>query len=295
MKITALPDSRTGVEVQDFDLAVATEEDLALIRKHVYEDKVVVLKGQELLPAAFVELGRRFGTPVPYYEPMYHHPDSDLIFVSSNLNRVEGQIGVPKTGGFWHCDYAFMPEPFAVTMFYPQRLPSTTRGTRFINMAEAYQKLPERLKEAVAGTYCHHSARRYVKIRPSDVYRPVGDVLADIERVTPPQRWPTVFTHPHTGERVLYVTEAFTYAIEDADGNPLPRALLDDLLEHSGQLDSTYEHPSIFVQTYEIGDLVLWDNRTLVHRALHNPTNEPTESYRITTVDEHPLGLELAG
>ena len=103
-----------------------------------------------------------------------------------------------------------------------------------------------------------------------------------------------MLTHPITGERILYISEAFTYAIEDSRGNALPTALLHELLGESGQLDETYEHPNIFVQNYEPGDLVLWDNRTLIHRALHNPGNEPTESYRITVTDEYPLGCEVA-
>ncbi len=294
MQLIAKSGEQAGIEVHGFDQAVATEDDIQLLRRHLYTDKVVILKAQELKPTAFVELGRYFGTPVSYYEPMYHHPESDLIFVSSNLTRPEGQIGVPKTGGFWHADYQFMPEPFAFTLFYPQQLPTGTRGTRFINMATAYERLTPRLKEAIADTYCRHSARRYVKIRPSDVYRPIGDVLADIERVTPPQKWPTVLTHPVTGEQILYISEAFTYAIEDSQGNPPPGSLIDELLDACGQLDQSYDHPNIFVQTYEPGDLVLWDNRTLVHRALHNPTNEPTESYRVTVTDEHPLSSEAA-
>ncbi|BBY60557.1 (3R)-3-[(carboxymethyl)amino]fatty acid oxygenase/decarboxylase [Mycolicibacterium sarraceniae] len=294
MQLTTRSDDHAGIEVHHFDQAVATSDDIQLLRHHIYTNKVVILKAQELKPAAFVELGRHFGTPVSYYEPMYHHPENDLIFVSSNLTRPEGQIGVPKTGGFWHADYQFMPEPFAFTLFYPQKLPHGTRGTRFINMATAYERLSPRLKEAVGGTVSKHSARRYVKIRPSDVYRPIGEVLADIERVTPPQTWPTVLVHPATGERILYISEAFTYAIEDAHGNALPTSLLDDLLDASGQLDDSYEHPNIFVQTYEPGDLVLWDNRTLIHRALHNPTNEPTESFRVTVTDEHPLSAEVA-
>ncbi|BBY65599.1 (3R)-3-[(carboxymethyl)amino]fatty acid oxygenase/decarboxylase [Mycolicibacterium helvum] len=294
MQLTTAVGQHAGVEVHDFDPAAATYSDIQLLRQRIYENKVVVLKAQELKPAAFVELGRHFGTPVAYYEPMYHHPENELIFVSSNLTRPEGQMGVPKTGGFWHADYQFMPEPFAFTLFYPQRLPTGTRGTRFINMAIAYERLSPQLKDAIAGTYSKHSARRYVKIRPSDVYRPIGEVLADIERVTPPQTWPTVLLHPVTGERILYISEAFTYAIEDAQGKALPSQLLDELLSASGQLDDSYEHPNIFVQTYEPGDLVLWDNRTLIHRALHNPSNEPTESFRVTVTDEHPLGAEVA-
>lgn len=294
MRITACSGPHASIEVHDFDPAMASTDDVARIRRHVYADKVVVLKSQQLKPAAFVELGRHFGTPVPYYEPMYHHPESDVIFVSSNLRRAEGQIGVPKTGGFWHADYQFMPQPFAITMFYPQLLPSTTRGTRFINMADAHARLSPRLKDAIAGTFCTHSARRYVKIRPCDVYRPIGEVLADIERVTPPQRWPTVLSHPVTGEQILYLSEAFTFGIQDAHGNALPTSLVEDLLAETGQLDTSYQHPNIFVQSYEPGDVVLWDNRTLIHRALHNPGNDPTESYRITLTDEHPLTNEVA-
>jgi taurine dioxygenase len=161
-------------------------------------------------------------------------------------------------------------------------------------MANAYERLTPRLKEVIADTVSTHSARRYVKLRPSDVYRPIGEIQAEIERVTPPQTWPTVLIHPVTGERILYISEAFTYDIEDSQGNALPTCLLDELLDASGQLDGSYEHPNIFVQTYEPGDLVLWDNRTLIHRALHNPTNEPTESYRVTVTDEYPLGAQVA-
>jgi alpha-ketoglutarate-dependent taurine dioxygenase len=285
---------QAGIEVHHFDPAMATSDDIQQLRRHIYTDKLVILKAQDLKPAAFVELGQHFGTPVSYYEPMYHHPENGLIFVSSNLTRAEGQIGVPRTGGFWHADYQFMPEPFAFTLFYPQKLPTGTRGTRFINMASAYERLTPRLKRAIADTFSTHSARRYVKIRPSDVYRPIGEIRAEIERVTPPQTWPTVLIHPVTGERILYISEAFTYAIEDSERNALPTSLLDELLDASGQFDESYEHPNIFVQTYEPGDLVLWDNRSLIHRALHNPTNEPTESYRVTVTDEYPLGAEVA-
>ncbi|MEV6774025.1 TauD/TfdA family dioxygenase [Nocardia sp. NPDC051030] len=293
MDIVTRSDGRRGVEVHGFDPVAATVDDLARLRQHLYHDKIVVLRAQTLAPEQFIALGREFGTPAAYYEPMYHHPEHELIFVSSNRQSEIGQVGVPKTGAFWHSDYQFMPDPFAVTLFYPQRLPSESRGTYFIDMAVAYERLSPRLRDAIEGTYCRHSARRYVKIRPSDVYRPLEDVIAEVERKTPAQRQPTVLTHPVTGERILYVAEAFTYEIEDASGNPLPKSLIDELLSESGQLDPTFEHPNIFLQGYEPGDLVMWDNRTLIHRALHNPTGEPAESFRVTVHDEHPLSAEV--
>lgn len=285
---------RRGIEVHDFDPATASSDDLAVLRRHIYRDKIVVLKQQSLDVPGLVMLGASFGKPVAYYEPMYHHPDNEFVFVSSNKDRATGRIGVPKTGAFWHSDYQFMPEPFAVTCFYPRQLPSAGRGTYFIDMAQAYQRLDSSLRAAIEGTFALHSSRRYVKIRPEDVFRPLGEVIAEVERKTPPQRWPTVLVHPVTGEKVLYVCEAFTYALEDASGGALPDTVLPELLAASGQLDPEFAHDNIFVQSYEPGDLVLWDNRTLVHRALHNPGNEATESFRVTVLDEHPLTAKEA-
>lgn len=292
MRIETRTGDGRGIEVRGFSAVAATADDVAVLRRHIYHDKIVVLKEQTLGIEEFVALGAAFGTPVAYYESMYHHPDSEYVFVSSSVERDTGRVGVPKTGTFWHSDYQFMPEPFAVTCFYPQRLPAAGRGTYFIDMAQAYQRLESRLRTAIENTYSLHSARRYVKIRPEDVFRPLSEVVAEVELRTPPQRRPTVLRHPVTGERLLYISEAFTYAIEDASGKALPDTLLSDLLARSGQLDDSYAHPNIFLQPYEPGDLVLWDNRTLIHRALHNPGNEGTESYRVTVLDEYPFSSE---
>lgn len=289
----AMPDARKDAEIVDFDVLSADDAEIERIKTCIYRDKFVVLKGQDLSASELVALGRRFGRPVSYYEPIYRHPEEELVFVSSNLPRDGRPIGVPKTGAFWHADYQFMPEPFAITIFYPQRLPSSSRGTYFIDMAVAYSRLSDDLKQAIEGTWSWHSSRRYVKIRPEDVYRPLGQIIDEVEKKTPPQRFPTVITHPVTGVKQLFLSEAFTYAMEDADGNPVDGEILDRLLSESGQLDPTFEHQNIFLQGYEPGDIVLWDNRTLIHRALHNPTNEPSESFRVTVLDDYPLAQEL--
>ncbi|GAA1479860.1 TauD/TfdA family dioxygenase [Gordonia sinesedis] len=285
-----------AVEITGFRPDTATADDIAQITSHIYTNKIVVLRDQRLNPSEFAALGALFGTPVPYYEPMYQHPDEPLVFVSSNRASESGsgrRIGVPKTGAFWHADYQFMPKPFAITAFYPQLLPSAGRGTYFIDMAQAYARLDDRLRAAVEHTRCRHSVRRYVKIRPDDVYRPLGAVIDEVERRTPPQTFPTVLTHPVTRKRQLYLSEAFTYAMMDEAGDDLGDLLVEVLAE-TGQLDPDCTHPNIFLQTYEPGDIVLWDNRTLIHRALHNPNDEPSESFRVTLADEYPLGLEVA-
>jgi alpha-ketoglutarate-dependent taurine dioxygenase len=285
MKISPQVGKKFGIVVEDFNAETATAEDIAELKKAVYTNKIAVLKNQDLDPKQFLALGKRMGEVAEYYEPVYHHPEVKEVFVSSNVKEQDGsQMGVPKTGKFWHSDYQFMPRPFDLTLIYPQVVPSKNRGTYFINMADAYEKLPAELKEAVKDTTATHSVLRYFKIRPTDVYRPISEIIEEVNAKTPPVTDATAVRHPFTDETILYLSEGFTLSVQDAQGND--RAdLLKELLTASGQLDRTYEHENIHLQTFEKGDMLVWDNRTLVHRALHTATPEPAVSYRVTVYD----------
>jgi taurine dioxygenase len=287
MEITPQAGAKFGVTVEGFDALTASDEQVEAIKQAVYTQKIVVLKNQKLAPEDFVTLGRRFGEPEVYYQPMYHHPEVKEIFVSSNVPQAGERVGVPQTGKFWHSDYSFMPRPFSLTFIYPQVVPKKNRGTYFIDMGRAYANLPEQLKESVAGTKARHSARRYFKIRPTDVFRPISEVLAEIEAESPDVFHPTVVTHPVTGEEILYVSEALAHELLDTDGTPLDDAVLQELFEATGQRDMTFTHENIHLQTFEEGDLLIWDNRSLIHRALHTSTPEPAVSFRVTVMDTH--------
>ncbi|MEV0901812.1 TauD/TfdA family dioxygenase [Actinoplanes sp. NPDC049802] len=287
MDIIPQEGAEMGVLVEGFVAAEATADDIAALKKTVYEQKILVFKNQNLSPREFLDLGRRFGEPTVYYEPIYHHPEHKEIFVSSNLDT-DGKPGVPKTGRFWHSDYMFTPAPYSLTFIYPQVVPKQNRGTYFIDLGKAYQRLPDDLKAAIKDTWCWHSARRHVKIRPSDVYRPIGEVIDEIENATPPTRHPTVFTHPVTGEPTLYLSQAGTYRIDDKDGTELPAELLQRLFEAVGQQDPEFRHENIHLQTFTEGDLLLWDNRSLTHHALHSAKPEPAASFRVTVYDGLP-------
>ncbi|MFE6775889.1 TauD/TfdA dioxygenase family protein [Streptomyces sp. NPDC057702] len=289
MKITRQPDAEIGSVVEDFRLESASAADFAEIRNRVYADKIVVLRGQDLTPERFLRLGRGLGTPETYYEPMYQHPDVPEIFVSSNVRHDGVQIGVPKTGKFWHADYMFMARPFGLTLIYPQVVPERDRGTYFIDMGRAYAHLPTDLRATLARAVGVHSVRRYFKIRPHDVYRPLSEILREIETRTPPVLHPAVFAHPATGEQVLYASAGFTESLQDAHGDPLDAEVLRQALDAVGQLDESCQHKNIHLQTFDRGDLLIWDNRSLVHRARHTSTPEPTVSYRVTVHDGLPF------
>jgi taurine dioxygenase len=294
MQIKEVTGKEIGATVEGFDYAAASAEDIDAIKAAVYTRKIVVLKNQDLAPRQFLELGQLFGRPETYYEPMYKHPEVEEIFVSSNVPEDGKQIGVPKTGKFWHADYQFMPDPFGLTFIYPQVIPEKNRGTYFIDMGKAYEQLPEDLKKEVSGTFSQHSVRKYFKIRPSDVYRPISEIIEEVDTKTPPVVKPSTFIHPMTGETVLYISEGFTISMEDEDGKPLETDLLQRLFEATGQLDDTFDHPNIHLQTFEKGDLLVWDNRSLIHRARHTTAPEPTVSFRVTVHDAHKLYNEAA-
>jgi taurine dioxygenase len=285
MKISRQDGGKFGVTVENFDAATASEADIATLKRAIYTHKIAIVKDQDLGVHEFLELSRRLGEPQVYYEPIYHHPEASEVFVSSNVEEDGKQIGVPKTGEFWHSDYQFMPRPYDMTLVYPQVVPSKNRGTFFINLCAAYDGLSEELKAAVKDTMAWHSPRRYFKIRPTDVYRPIGELVEEIDQRTPPVCFPTAHEHPHTSETILYISEAITYSIQDEAGQEQPE-LLQALLAATGQLDTSYEHDNIHLQTFEKGDLMVWDNRSMVHRALHTKTAEPAVSYRITVYDD---------
>ena len=134
---------------------------------------------------------------------------------------------------------------------------------------------------------------RYFKIRPTDVYKPIGEILDEINNRTPTVNHPTIITHPITGEKILYINEGFTLSIEKMQEYEEELSLpeLQTLLELSGQLDKTFKHVNIQLLELEKGDIVLWDNRKLVHHAKHSELNEPTETYRLSVYDDFPFSL----
>ncbi len=294
MKVSPNGSAQLGVVVEGFDHRTASDDDIQTLKHIVYEQRIAVIRNQQLSAPDYLALGRRFGEVEAYYQPMYHHPEVKEVFVSSNVAENGQTIGVPRTGKFWHADYEFMPRPFAFTFVHQRVVPKGPRGTYFIDLTQAWERLPAELKAQVTDTIACHSPRRYFKIRPGDVYRPISELLDEIDRETPPARHPTVIRHPVTGREMLFVSEGLTYALESADGSELSPKLLQQLFQASGQLDPTGTHENIHLQTFETNDLVMWDNRSLVHCALHTPVPEPTVTWRITVHDGHPLSRPLS-
>jgi taurine dioxygenase len=218
----------------------------------------------------------------------YRHPDYPLIFVSSNVKSEGKQLGVPRTGGYWHSDTSFEKEPKVITMLMPKVLPKNhPRSTKFIDMARVHEELPGQLQKQVDGAEFLHSGRYRYKIRPDNVGYDIFEILQAIDAFAPPVRHPAVISHPYTGEKILYANSGFTIGIADRPTDDSTRLLR----EIFALAESDH-----FVREvrWSMGDIIIWDNRFLSHTSGRNSgPEEETMMYRITLQDGLPLGADV--
>jgi taurine dioxygenase len=280
-----------GCSVHGVDLSQVSQPEIAQLRDLLYRNRLIVIKNQDLSEKSYCDFARAFGEPVPYLQDNYHHPEFPLIFVSSNVKKDGKQIGVSRTGGYWHSDTSFEADPKFITMLMPKVLPKNfARSTRFIDMAEVYRSLSSDIKDRLASAYLLHSGRMRYKIRPDNAGYDIFEILEAIDKFAPPARHPAVVSHPYTGEKLLYANRGFTMGIADASLDE-SSALLKDVFD--------FAESSRFVREvrWSMGDIIIWDNRFLGHTSGRNDgPEEETMMFRITLKDGMPLcGSQISG
>jgi taurine dioxygenase len=283
-----------GCSVFGVDANTAGPTELAEVKDLLYRQRIVVLKDQRVSEQGFCDFAHRFGFPEPYLQGNYHHPEYPLIFVSSNVKRGGKQMGVARTGGYWHSDTSFENEPKVLTMLLPKVLPQkAARTTRFIDMSAVYRALPDATRARIEGADFIHSGRWRYKVRPEDGGLDITEILELIDYLAPPVRHPAVLVHPYTGEKAIYGTRGFTIAVADRSLDE-SAALLRELFDFA-------ESPCFVREVrWALGDLIIWDNRFLAHSSgrqkaptdnIHEQVQkeEETMMYRITLRDGLPL------
>lgn len=271
-----------GAEIFDIDVASVSEADISRIKEMVYACKLIVFRNQNPTPDQYVEFARKLGTPQIYFQDNYHHPRYPEIFVSSNVPENGKKIGVAGTGRYWHTDCAFQTEPLSWTMLLPQILPKSVRETYYIDMERVYRNLPADLRELVDGKYAKQEAKWRYKVQEWDIDRAIIDILNDFEQQAPPVTHPAVITHPVRLKPSLYINRGFTTRIEGLSEDENKEAL-EALFAFIEQENHIYTH------VWQDGDILLWDNRNLLHKASVVPQGEPSKSYRIGIYDGLPF------
>jgi alpha-ketoglutarate-dependent 2,4-dichlorophenoxyacetate dioxygenase len=178
----------------------------------------------------------------------------------------------------WHSDSSFKPTPAKYSLLHARVLPSKDGNTEFADMRAAYDALDDDMKAEINDLVCEHSQQYSRGI--------LGfDFTEDERRRNPPVPQRLVRRHPGSGRRSIFLS-AHAGAIR---GMPMPeaRALLRDLTEHATQRKFVYAHQ------WQVGDLVMWDNRAMMHRARRYDPSEVRELHRTTVADDRPT-LEQA-
>jgi alpha-ketoglutarate-dependent 2,4-dichlorophenoxyacetate dioxygenase len=171
----------------------------------------------------------------------------------------------------WHTDSSYKSPAAKFSLLYCSAIPEWGGETEFADMRAAYDALPERLREEAEGRsaehYVHHS-RAVLGFAPSP---------EEIAGALPPVTWPLVRTHAGSGRKLLYIGAHATHVV----GLSLPegRVLLSDLLEHATQRQFVYRHE------WRPGDLVMWDNRAVLHRGRRYDLSQKRDMRRSTVED----------
>jgi alpha-ketoglutarate-dependent 2,4-dichlorophenoxyacetate dioxygenase len=198
----------------------------------------------------------------------------------SNLDRhgkimsTEDRVWFFKLGDrLWHSDSSFRPAPAKYSLLSGRIIPSWGANTEFADMRAAYDALDQRTKAEVAELICEHSL---VYSREA-----IGFVDLTAEEITAfaPVRHPLVRRHPVTGRLSLFLS-AHAGAIVGWTV-PEARMFLRDLTEHATQPEFVYSH------AWKPNDLVMWDNRSTMHRARRFDHSE-VRDVRRTTLAGHP-------
>jgi alpha-ketoglutarate-dependent 2,4-dichlorophenoxyacetate dioxygenase len=171
----------------------------------------------------------------------------------------------------WHSDSSFQRPAAKYSILTAHTLPSWGGETEFADMRGAYDGLPERTKAAVEGLFTEHWAL-HSRFMLGD-----EDYTETQKAAFPPVRWPLVRTHSSSGRRSLYIGAH----ARDVVGMTKPegRLLLLELLEHATQPQFVYRHH------WQVGDVVMWDNRCTLHRGKRFDFAEKRELRRSTTDD----------
>jgi alpha-ketoglutarate-dependent 2,4-dichlorophenoxyacetate dioxygenase len=270
-----------AVEAETIDLSRPIDRGtVAEIDAAMNEYAVVVFHDQELTQDRQLDFTRHFGPldPGRHLAVRQHRRVRPEFADVSNLDE-EGRVADRNhhrilsnmATRLWHTDSSYKRPAAKFSLLYCSEIPDWGGETEFADMRAAYDALPEPLRAEAEGRsaehYVHHS-RATLGFAPS---------AEDIAGAIPPATWPLVRTHAGSGRKLLYIGSHATHVV----GLSVPegRVLLQDLLEHATQRQFVYAH------RWRPGDLVMWDNRAVLHRGRRYDLAQPRDMRRSTVED----------
>lgn len=260
-----------GSEVVDFNLATATDEQMADVKAALDERGVLVFRNQKLTQDQHRALGRAFGTGELHRHALGDGENPDILSVKTDGNSKF------TPGDGWHTDVSCDKNPIACSMLYMKQTPASGGGdTLFASMNSAYETLSQPIKDLIKGLSAFHDG--------AYPYKTIYGIPPKPGTAYPCCSHPVVVKHPGTGKPLLFVNAGFTTHLE---GLPPAEAkyILDLLFNHIAAT------PLIQCRVqWEVDTLVMWDNVQTQHHAVWDYFPESRSAERVSVV-----GTDLEG
>ena len=249
-----------GADIGGVDLRQPLDDAAFAVIERAWMDHLVLrFRGQRLDDDQLMRFSARFGkldrAPVQAASVAEDKRPNEWVTIISNV-KIDGKPigGLGSYESLWHTDMSYNDEPPIASLLHAHEIPPRGGDTGFANMYRAYETLPADLKARVQGLKCKHDSSR----------NSVGELRKGFKEVADPREapgavHPIVRTHPVTRRKALFLgrrRNANVIGLDLADSE----ALLDALWDHATD-------PALcWTQQWRVGDLILWDNRCVMHR-----------------------------
>jgi taurine dioxygenase len=263
-----------GAELSGIDLSRdLPDETIATIRQAWLDHGVIFFRDQNLPPARFLALARRFGEVVeyPFVKGLADYPE---IIPVIKLEHERSNFG-----GVWHTDTAYLDIPPMGTMLIAREVPQAGGDTLFASGTHAYEALSDGMKRLLDGLKGVNTSAK------ADVTKTREDRIKDSARNDARKEYeaahPVVRTHPETGRKSLYVNIAHTQRLA---------GMTDE--ESAGVLNYLFQHqirPEFTCRfRWEPGSIAFWDNRCVLHNPINDYHGHRRVMHRITLAGDTP-------
>jgi alpha-ketoglutarate-dependent taurine dioxygenase len=248
-----------GAEVVGLDLGRSLDDDaVEAINEALVKHHILIFRDQALSAEQQLDFTRRFGELEEHVIRLANGEKAPLLHVISNLDAAGQPTSKPYSHGnyYWHTDKSYHAKPSFATLLHAVEIPPKGGDTQYANLHRAYDALSSQQQADIADLQLEHS---WEASRLNTGNRPATE---DEKRDRPPVIHPLVRTHPETGNKSLYMGAHVSHVLGmERDAS---RHLLEELTEIATRSEHIYAHE------WQAGDLVMWDNRSLMHKATAN-------------------------
>ncbi len=264
-----------GAYVRSVNLAEVDAASVDILRAGLGEYGVLYFREQSLSPEQHLRLAESFG-PINinrFFSAINGYPG-----IAQVLKEPEQKTNI---GGVWHTDHSYDQIPALGSILVARELPNKGGDTLFVNMAAAYEALPDEMKQTILPLKALHSSRHVFgdAAYTDDYSKDLKGRFGNTKNATQDAIHPLVIQYPISKKPVLYVNPQFTVQVEGM-AKPDSDALLESLYAHA--LQEQFQHRL----KWQDGSVVFWDNRASWHSAENDYQGERRLMHRITVEGE---------